>query len=81
MGRQKNKYQLLFSKRNYQILGIALLLIVFGFSLMVGGGSEDPNVFNPKIFNFQRIRLAPTIVLCGFVLAVFSILAKSKTSK
>jgi hypothetical protein len=47
---------------------------------MVGGGSKDPNVFNPEIFSFQRIRLAPTFVLLGFVIAIFAILTPSKKS-
>ena len=41
---------------------------------MTGGGSDDPAVFNPAIFNFQRIRLAPTLVLIGFGIAMYSIL-------
>ncbi len=48
---------------------------------MSGGGSEDPNIFNPEIFNFRRIKLAPTLVVFGFILAIFSILVKNKTSK
>jgi hypothetical protein len=48
---------------------------------MAGGGSDDPNVFNPEIFNFRRIRLAPTIVLTGFGLAIYAILTPSKKSK
>ena len=46
---------------------------------MSGGGSEDPSVFNPEIFNFQRIRLAPTLVLVGFGVAVYSIFAQTKS--
>ena len=45
---------------------------------MSGGGSDDPNVFNPEIFSFRRIRLAPTFVLLGFVIGIYSILTKSK---
>ena len=41
---------------------------------MSGGSSQDPNYFNPEIFNFRRIRLAPTLVLIGFGLAIYSIL-------
>ncbi|MCY3998313.1 MAG: DUF3098 domain-containing protein [Flavobacteriaceae bacterium] len=81
MAEKQTKYKLLFGKRNYQILGVALVLIAIGFTLMVGGGSDDPDVFNPLIFNFQRIRLAPTIVLSGFVLAIYAIMAKPKASQ
>ncbi len=73
--------KILFGKKNYIILFLSLALIVIGFFLMSGGGSKDPNIFNPEIFNFRRIKLAPTVVLFGFALAIFSILVKNKTSK
>jgi len=59
MSNIKPKKQLLFGKRNYKFLMFSILLITLGFILMSGGGSDDPNVFNPEIFNFRRIRLAP----------------------
>jgi hypothetical protein len=52
--------------------GLGVIALVF--ILMSGGGSDDPNVFNPEIFNFRRIRLAPAIVLAGFGITVYSIL-------
>ena len=72
------KKQFLFGKRNYQFLLLSISIISLGFILMIGGGSYDPNVFNPEIFNFRRIRLAPTLVLFGFGIAVYSILTYSK---
>ena len=74
------KKELLFGKRNYQLLLISLSFISFGFILMVGGGSEDPNFFNPEIFSFQRIRLAPTSVLLGFSISIYAILIPPKKS-
>ena len=73
--------KILFGKKNYIILFLSLAIIVIGFFLISGGGSKDPNIFNPEIFNFRRIKLAPTIVIFGFALAIFSILVKNKTSK
>ena len=75
------KKEFLFSKRNYRFLLLSIALIAIGFIIMAGGGSEDPNVFNPEIFNFRRIRLAPTIVLMGFGLAIYTILMPPKKSK
>jgi len=72
------KKQFLFGKRNYQFLLLSISIISLGFILMIGGGSSDPNVFNPEIFNFRRTRLAPTLVLFGFGIAVYSILTYSK---
>ena len=60
------------------MLVIAISCISIGFLLMSGGGSNDPLVFNPEIFNFRRIRLAPTLVLIGFGIAIYSILMPSK---
>lgn len=68
--------EFLFDKTKYKILIAGLLVIVFGFLLMSGGGSNDPNVFNPDIFNFRRIRLAPTVVLVGFGICIYSILKR-----
>ena len=57
---------------------VGILFIAIGFILMSGGGSEDPNVFNEEIYNFRRIRLAPTLVLIGFGIQVYAILLNSR---
>ena len=67
-----------FTKQNYILFLAGLGLIVLGYILMIGGGSEDPNVFNPDIFSFRRIRLAPTTVLIGFGVVIYSIFKKEK---
>lgn len=64
----------IFGKKNYLFMFIGLAFITLGFILMSGGGSDNPNVFNPAIYNFQRIRLAPTLVLIGFGIEVYAIL-------
>lgn len=71
----------LFGKRNYLFLFLAFFVIALGFILMTGGGSDDPNYFNEEIFNFRRIRLAPTLVLIGFGIAMYSILTNEKQNK
>lgn len=75
---KKPQRQFLFNKRNYQIMAVGILFIVIGFILMAGGGSDDPKVFNEAIYNFQRIRLAPTLILIGFAIEVYAILYKGK---
>jgi len=81
MSEENKKKQLLFGKRNYRLLLLSMAIIAFGFIIMSGGGSDDPNVFNPEIFNFRRIRLAPTIVLLGFGMAIYAILTPSNKGK
>lgn len=65
-------------KENYIILLIGIAFIITGFLLMIGGGSDDPNVFNPEIFSFRRITLAPIFVMTGFVIEIFAIMRKPK---
>ncbi len=72
--KKSNKKTFVFGKKNYITMIIGLAFITLGFILMSGGGSEDPNVFNPEIYNFRRIKLAPTLVLIGFGIQVYAIL-------
>ncbi len=74
----KNEKDFLFGKRAYRIMVVGLALIVLGFVLMSGGGSDDPNVFNPEIYSTMRIRIAPTLVLAGFATLVVAILSVKK---
>ena len=78
MGKDKekdtSKPTFVFGKKNYKVMFIGLVFIALGFILMSGGGSDDPNVFNPEIFNWRRIRLAPMLVLMGFGIQVYAIL-------
>ena len=76
-----NKKTFVFEKKNYLAMIIGLALITLGFILMSGGGSEDPNVFNPEIYNFRRIKLAPTLVLIGFGIQVYAILLNPNKKK
>ena len=68
----------LFNKKRYRILFLSILVIALGFIIMSGGETSDPDIFNHEIYNFRRIRLAPLIVLSGFMLCIFSILYKDK---
>lgn len=58
-------------------MGIGILLIGLGYILMSGGGSDDPEVFNPEIFNFRRMTIAPITLLAGLVLEVYAIMTPS----
>jgi hypothetical protein len=63
---------------NLKLLAIGFGIIILGFILMIGGGSKDPNVFNPAIFSFRRITLAPLILLIGFVFEIYAIMKKTR---
>ncbi|MBF4493772.1 DUF3098 domain-containing protein [Flavobacterium sp. JLP] len=75
---QPQKQEFLFDGINYKILLIGIAVIALGFILMSGGGSDNPNVFNEDVFSFRRIRLAPTTVLLGFGITIYSIFKKTK---
>tara|TARA_B100000524_G_C23611067_1_gene356197 strand:- start:306 stop:551 length:246 start_codon:yes stop_codon:yes gene_type:complete len=80
MGEKKRKDShkgvFIFSKKNYKLMFVGLLFIVAGFLLMSGGGSNDPNIYSEAIFSFRRIRLAPTLVIIGYVIQIYAILSK-----
>ena len=76
--KRKNKNNFIFKKRNYKIMILGLIVIAVGFILMSGGGSEDPNIFSPDIYNFRRIRLAPTLVLLGLGIQIYAILSTTE---
>lgn len=68
----------LFGKKNYQIMMVGIAFILIGFVLMSGGGTADETSFNPEIFSFRRITLAPIFILIGFVIEIFAIMHKPK---
>ena len=77
MKNETNKPEFLFNEVNYKFLFIGIGVIALGFILMLGGGSDDPKVFNEaELFSFTRIRLAPTTVLIGFGITIYSIFKK-----
>jgi hypothetical protein len=73
----KNK-RFLFGSNNYKLLLVSIIILFIGFLLMSGGGSDDPSKFNSEIYNFRRIRLAPILIIIGFILSILSILKKNK---
>lgn len=67
-----------FGRENYMLMIVGIGVIIFGFILMSGGGSSDPNVFNPEIFSARRITVAPIVIILGFIIEIAAILRKTK---
>jgi hypothetical protein len=67
-----------FTRENYKWVLIGLAFIFIGFILMIGGGSNNPDVFGSGIFSFSRWTVAPLLVLAGYVIEVYAIMKKSK---
>ena len=77
----KGEQRFALGKENLRLLMIGFLIIIVGFILMIGGGSADPTVFNKEIFSFQRITLAPVVVMIGFVFEIYAIMKKPESDK
>jgi len=79
MKEKNEKFGFALGKQNYILLAIGFGIIIIGFLLMIGGGSEDPNVFDAdKLFSFRRITLAPIVILAGFVFEIYAIMKTPK---
>lgn len=70
------KFEMALEKSNYILLAIAFGIVIVGFLLMMGGRSNDPEVFNEAIYSFRRITLAPMVVLFGFLFGIYAIMKK-----
>ena len=67
--------------KNVKIIAAGLLVMVAGFILMLGGGSSDPSVFNPEMFNFRRLEIAPLVIIAGIVVIIVAIMRIPKDKK
>ncbi len=79
--KEKFASNFVFGKKNYQLMMIGLVVIAIGFILMSGGKSNNPEIFNEEIYSFRRIRLAPALVLLGFGIEIWAILANPNPTK
>ncbi|GAB4136579.1 MAG: DUF3098 domain-containing protein [Bacteroidia bacterium] len=70
---------LAFGRENYMIILIGVAVLIVGYLLMIGGGAESPNEFNPEIFSTQRITIAPVTLLIGFGIVLYGIMKKPKS--
>lgn len=70
-----------FTKINFYMMGGCVALIIIGFLLMSGGGSDNPTAFNPEIFSTRRIVVGPTLAFLGFLLMAFAIIYTPKEKK
>jgi len=65
---QEEKVQLVFNKKNYQLLIISIAIVTLGFILMIGKEGD--------IYDTRRTLIAPMTVLFGFAFGVYAILKK-----
>lgn len=60
--------------RGLRLLLIGLIVMISGYILMMGGGSDDPQVFNYAMFDFRRMVAAPIVIILGIVVEVVAIM-------
>jgi hypothetical protein len=72
----KNDPKMPLSLKNYILLLAGLIVIILGFVLMAGGGSDSPDEFNYAMFSWRRITLAPILVIGGFIIGICESLIK-----
>ena len=68
------KNNIYFTKQNYLLIVIGLVISIIGYVLMSGGNHDNPNDYSPEIFNFQRLTLAPFVVMSGYVIVLLGII-------
>ena len=62
--------------KGLRILLVGLIVMVSGYVLMSGGGSDDPEVFNTAMFDFRRLVAAPLVIILGIVIEIVAIMGK-----
>ena len=70
----ENNEKMAITPKGLKYLLIGLLVMVSGYILMSGGGSEDPEVFNYEMFDFRRLVVAPVVIILGIVIEVVAIM-------
>ena len=74
----KSQFAFVFDKTNYIIMIAGIVLLALGYIFLMGGGSDDPNVFNEAMFNGRRLYLAPILIILGLVAEIVAIMYKGK---
>ena len=74
MFEMENNEKMAITPKGLKYLVVGLLVMVSGYILMMGGGTEDPEVFNYAMFDFRRMVAAPIVIILGIVVEVVAIM-------
>lgn len=80
-GAANSQINFVFGKLNYILFIIGIVVLAIGYILLCGGGSDDPSVFNPAMFDNRRLVAAPVTIVIGFVIEIFAIMLPYKGNK
>lgn len=70
----ENNPKMPITPKGLRLLLVGLLVMVSGYALLSGGGSEDPAVFNYAMFDFRRMVAAPVVIILGIIIEVVAIM-------
>ena len=80
MSENQNKTQVFaFDRINFILLAIGMAIVIVGFILMSGSGSNE-HTFNPDIFDARHIKVAPAVCLFGYLFIIYAIIRRPKTA-
>lgn len=77
----ENNTKMAITPKGLKYLLIGLIVMISGYILMTGGGSDDPEVFNYAMFDFRRMVAAPLVIIAGIVIEIVAIMGVFKTGK
>ncbi len=67
--------------KGLKYLLVGLIVMISGYILMMGGGSDDPEVFNYAMFDFRRMVAAPIVIILGIVIEIVAVMGLFKAKK
>jgi hypothetical protein len=70
----ENNGKMAITPKGLKYLLIGLIVMISGYILMMGGGSDDPQVFNYAMFDFQRMVAAPVVIIMGIIIEIVAIM-------
>ena len=73
----EDKKKFAFDKTNFIMLAVGMVVVIIGFLLMTGPSSSETQ-YQPDIFSFRRIKVAPVVCFLGYISIIFAILRKPK---
>ena len=77
----ENNTKMAITPKGLKYLLVGLLVMISGYILMMGGGSDDPEVFNYAMFDFRRMVAAPIVIIAGIVIEIIAIMGVFKSKK
>ncbi len=77
----ENNTKMPITPQGLKYLLVGLIVMIAGYILMMGGGSDDPQVFNWAMFDFRRMVAAPVVIILGIVIEVVAIMGMFKNKE